>query len=158
LPEAYVICEVCEGRRFCGDVLEIAWKGLSADRILALEVEQARPILAGHPRLEQVLRAMADVGLGYLVLGQPAHTLSGGEAQRLRLARELVRSSREGDAGTLVLLDDPTVGLHPADVAQLLTLLHRLTEGGATVWMATHDELLAASADVHIDLGVQGLE
>ena len=144
LPEVHRVCEVCGGRRFQADVLAVTWKGRAADAWLAMDVDSARVALAGHPKLEASLRALADVGLGYLALGQPTRTLSGGEAQRLRLARELVRlSSAER---TLMLLDDPTVGLHPADVQSLLHLIHRLVADGVTVWMATHDPALAACA------------
>jgi excinuclease ABC subunit A len=151
LPDVYLSCEVCGGRRFNADVLEVAWKGRSADQILDLSGEEAYALLAGHPRIEAVLRALLDVGLGYLPVGQPAHTLSGGEAQRLRLARELTR--RAGGEGSLYLVDDPTVGLHPADVDVLLRLFHRLADDGSTVVVATHDRALAAACDHEIALG-----
>lgn len=144
LPEVHRVCEVCLGRRFHADVLAVTWKGRAADAWLAMDVDAARVALAGHPKLETALRALADVGLGYLALGQPTRTLSGGEGQRLRLARELLRLSAA--ERTLMLLDDPTVGLHPADVQRLLHLIHRLVADGVTVWMATHDPDLAACA------------
>jgi excinuclease ABC subunit A len=153
LPEVWVPCEVCHGRRFTADVLEVTWKGLSADRILELSVDAAHPVLAGHPRLDGILRTLSSVGLGYVQLGQPAWALSGGEAQRLRLARELVRATRTTGAGTLFLLDDPSVGLHPADVAVLLGVLRKLVDEGATVWMATADAALAKAADARVVLG-----
>ncbi len=152
LPDVTLPCEVCDGRRFAADVLEVRWKGRNAAELLDLPAEEARALLAGHPRLEGTLRALVEVGLGYVPLGQPGHTLSGGEAQRLRLARELARVHRERGDGVLYVLDDPTIGLHPADVADLLALLRRLTEQGATVWLATHDEALAAACDVQIRL------
>lgn len=153
LPSVDVVCEVCEGRRFARDVLEVRWKGRDASELLALTADEALPILAGHPRLEEALRALQDVRLGYVPLGQPAHTLSGGEAQRLRLARELVRAARRGAADTAFVLDDPTSGLHPADVADLTHLLVRLVEEGATLVVASHEPLLRAAADHVVTLG-----
>jgi len=153
LPDVFLTCDVCGGRRFNSDVLEVRWKGHSADELLSLSVIEARTLLSGHPKLEAVLRTLTDVGLGYVQLGQPAHTLSGGEAQRLKLAKELARGARSGVEGRFYLLDDPTVGLHPADVAVLLNVLQKLVDEGATVWMATHDPSLAAAADVRVELG-----
>ncbi len=152
LPDVYLPCDVCSGRRFTGDVLAIRWKGLSADELLALSAEQGRALLSGHPDLEARLRALVDVGLGYMTLGQPGHTWSGGEARRLLFANELTRANRRGAAGTVFVLDDPTVGLHPQDTAHLHALLSRLVEQGATVWMATHDRALAAACDVQIEV------
>lgn len=156
LPDVDVPCDVCDGRRFASDVLQVRWKGLSAADVLDLSSDEALPILAGHPRLEEALRAMRDVGLGYLPLGQPAHTLSGGEARRLKLARELVRAAKRGAADVVFLLDEPTAGLHPADVGTLYRLLRRLVDEGATVVVATHHAELAAAADhvVHLGPGV----
>jgi excinuclease ABC subunit A len=153
LPDVFLPCPVCDGRRFAADVLGVRWKGLAPDELLALPVAEARPVLAGHPELEAVLRALDEVGLGYLPLGQAGHTWSGGEAQRLLLARELARANRRGAEGALFVLDDPTVGLHPADVAVLLRLLRRLVDEGATVWLATHDPALAAACDARVHLG-----
>ena len=148
LPDVYLPCDVCGGRRFTGDVLAIRWKGLAADELLALSATDARALLSGHPDLEARLRALVDVGLGYMTLGQPGHTWSGGEARRLLFAKELARANRRGADGTLFVLDDPTVGLHPQDTEHLLALLQRLVEQGATVWMATHDDAVADNADV----------
>ncbi|MCB9682240.1 MAG: ABC-ATPase UvrA [Alphaproteobacteria bacterium] len=153
LPSVDVPCEVCDGRRFAGDVLEVRWKGRNAAELLDLTADEALPLLAGHPRLEEGLRALRDVGLGYVALGQPAHTLSGGEARRLRLARELARAARRGAADTVFLLDEPTAGLHPQDVAVLAALLHRLVDEGATVVVATHHAQLAAACDHVVVLG-----
>lgn len=153
LPEVEVPCEVCDGRRFASDVLQVRWKGLDASQILDLRVDEAHPILAGHPRLEEALRALHDVGLGYLTLGQPSPTLSGGEARRLKLARELVRAARRGGDDTIVLLDDPTSGLHPVDVVVLHALLRRLADEGATVVLATHMSSLVAAADHVVRFG-----
>lgn len=153
LPDLLLTCPVCEGRRFTGDVREVRWKGHGPDELLALRVDEARALLGGHPRLDATLRALSDVGLGYVPLGQPAHTLSGGEAHRLRLARELARTAGGGGEGALYLIDDPTVGLHPADVAVLLEVLQRLVDQGGTVWFSTHDRALAERADWCIELG-----
>jgi len=147
LPDVVQPCAVCHGRRFQVDVLEVRWKGLDAAELLALSVEGARTVLAGHPQLENPLRALARVGLGYVPLGQPAHTLSGGEARRLVLAKELGRAQRRGAADTVYLLDDPTAGLHPQDIEHLLSLLRELTDEGASVWLATHDAALAGASD-----------
>ncbi len=129
------------------------WKGLAADELLALPASEARPLLAGHPDLDARLRAITDVGLGYMQLGQAGHTWSGGEAQRLLLARELARANKRGANDVLFVLDDPTVGLHPADVDVLLDLLRRLVSEGATVWLATHDLALSAACDHVVRLG-----
>ncbi len=153
LPDVFLECEVCGGRRYNADVLEVRWKGHTAAELLDMTVAEAHPILSGHPKLDVLLRILGDVGLDYLELGQPAHTLSGGEAQRLKLARELARTQKLGVEGRLYVIDDPTVGLHPADVSVLLGVLRRLVERGASVWMATHSEPLAAAADHRIDLG-----
>jgi excinuclease ABC subunit A len=147
LPDVVQTCPVCGGRRFQADVLEVRWKGANAAELLELTAEAARTLLAGHPKLEQTLRALVRVGLGYVPLGQPVHTLSGGEARRLVLARELARAQRRGVEDTVYLLDDPTSGLHPADVAALVGLLRELTDEGATVWVGTHDARLIAAAD-----------
>jgi excinuclease ABC subunit A len=152
LPPVDVRCELCEGRRFSRDVLEVRWRGLDAGAVLELTADEARPVLAGHPRLDEALRALQEVGLGYVRLGQPAHTLSGGEAKRLKLAKELERAFRQGAEDTLVLLDDPTAGLHPEDVAVLHRLLGRLVEQGATVVLATHHEGLAGACQAVVGI------
>jgi excinuclease ABC subunit A len=152
LPDVYLTCPVCDGRRFNADVLQVTWKGHAADEILALSINEAHALLAGHPNLEVALRSLKDVGLGYVGLGQAAHTLSGGEAHRMRLARELARVARSGIADTVYLIDDPSSGLHPADVADLLILLRKLVADGGTVWMATHHEGLARGADFVLEL------
>lgn len=153
LADVHQTCEVCGGRRFVGDVLEVRWKGLAADELLALSAADARALLSGHPDLEARLRALVDVGLGYMPLGQPGHTWSGGEARRLLFARELARAYRRGADSTVFLLDDPTVGLHPEDTAHLLDLLRQLVDQGATVWLATHDDALAAACAVQLACG-----
>jgi len=150
LPEVVLPCEVCEGRRFAADVRTIRWKGRSPDEILASRIDEAATFLAGHPKLDAILRVLRACGLGDVPLGQPTSALSGGEAQRLALARELLRAGSPQD--TLYLLDAPTVGLHPADVQQLLGVLSQLVDQGGTVWAATHDPAFAAIADVTVAL------
>ena len=153
LADVFLPCEVCGGQRFTSDVLEVRWRGHTPHELLQLTVADAYVLLAGHPKLAAALRALQDVGLGYLALGQSGHTLSGGEAQRLKLARELSRAHRSGVEGTLYVLDDPSVGLHPSDTKLLVELLQRLVHEGATVWMATHHEGLATVANHRVRLG-----
>lgn len=141
-----VVCEACGGRRFLGDVLEVRYKGLSASELLDTPATPLLARLAGHPGLEAPLRALVDAGLGYVPVGQPTDTLSGGEGRRLRLARELVRAARSGPE-TLVLMDEPAAGLHPADLDGLRRLIARWTAAGATVVVATHHPALIADAD-----------
>lgn len=145
LPPVWLPCEVCDGRRFHEDVLDIRWKGHSAARLLDLEAVAAWRLLAGHPKLDRTLRGLVDVGLGYVPLGQSTGSLSGGEAARLRLARELGRS-RRGVEDALVLVDGPTDGLHPADARAQVELLHHLAAAGATVVTASHDPLVVTTA------------
>lgn len=146
LPPVWLPCEICDGRRFQEDVLDIRWKGRSAADLLELPVSEAHRLLAGHPRLERPLRALVEVGLGYLPLGQPTRDLSGGEGARLRLARELARTA-QGVQGALLLLDGPTDGLHPADSLEVIELLSRLSRSGAAVVVASHDPVLHRAAD-----------
>jgi excinuclease ABC subunit A len=153
LPDVLVPCEVCGGKRFAGDVLAVRYKGMNAGQVLDLTVDEARAQLAGHPRIDDALRALAEVGLGHVRLGQPADTLSGGEAWRLRLARELVRALRGTGADTLFLVDEPAAGLHPEDVAVLARLFRALVAQGSTVVAATHHPVLRAAADHLVDLG-----
>ena len=152
LPDLVQVCPVCRGRRFEDDVLNVRWKGLDPSELLALSGRDAQVALAGHPHLDRMLRALVRVGLGYVPLGQPTATLSGGEAMRLSLARELARAAKRGAADTAYLLDDPTTGLHPEDVAHLLELLRQLVDEGATVWMAVNDPALAEVADAVVHL------
>lgn len=159
LPPVDVVCEVCHGRRFASDVLEVRWRGLNAGEILDLTVDEAHGILAGHPRLEEILRTLKKVGLGYVQLGQPVHTLSGGEAQRLKLGRELIRAIRRGGDDLMIILDSPTRGLHPADVSVLNDLFHSLSREGATVVLASHHPGLAEASHhvVTLDPTLSGL-
>jgi excinuclease ABC subunit A len=153
LPPVYVACENCKGRRYNRETLEIKYKGLSVADVLDLTVHQASEILSNIPALSERLRALREVGLGYLRLGQAAQTLSGGEAQRVKLARELARKST---GRSLYILDEPTTGLHFHDVKQLMELLHRLTDAGNTVVIVEHNLDVIMSADYVIDLGPEG--
>jgi excinuclease ABC subunit A len=153
LPEVSVPCEDCRGRRFNRQTLEITYKGHSIAEVLGMEVERALPLFANIPPLARILQTLEAVGLGYLRLGQTSDTLSGGEAQRLKLARELSRPSA-GD--TLYLLDEPTTGLHFDDVQQLLTVLRRLVDRGNTVLVIEHHPDVILAAEHIIDLGPEG--
>ena len=151
LPPVWLPCEICEGRRFQEDVLDIRWKGRNAAALLDLTAAEAHPLLAGHPRLDRTLRSLVDVGLGYVPLGQSTADLSGGEAARLRLARELGRSLR-GVEGAIVLIDEPTAGLHPEDALRLVRLLQDLAASGAAVVAASADERVLHAADAEVAL------
>ncbi|KAB2364015.1 ATP-binding cassette domain-containing protein [Actinomadura montaniterrae] len=153
LPSTYAVCEVCHGARYNPETLEITWHGASIAGVLAMTVEEAAGFLAEVAPAARALAALRDVGLGYLRLGQPATELSGGEAQRIKLATELQRARR---GHVLYLLDEPTTGLHPADTELLDRQLHALVDGGATVVVVEHDMDVVASADHVIDLGPGG--
>ncbi|MEO8502883.1 MAG: excinuclease ABC subunit UvrA [Acidobacteriota bacterium] len=153
LPDIWVTCEVCGGKRYDRETLAVLYKGLNIAEILDLSVEKARNVFENIPAIERVLATLDDVGLGYIKLGQPATTLSGGEAQRVKLATELCR---RGTGRTLYLLDEPTTGLHFDDVRKLLVLLHRLVEKGNTVVVVEHNLDVIKTADWVIDLGPEG--
>jgi excinuclease ABC subunit A len=153
LADVYVPCEACRGRRFNEATLEIAYKGHSIADVLALSVRQARELFAHHPRIMAILDTLMDVGLGYIKLGQSAVTLSGGEAQRIKLARELAKKET---GRTLYILDEPTTGLHFEDIRMLLTVLQRLVDGGNTVIIIEHNLDVIKTADWIIDLGPEG--
>jgi excinuclease ABC subunit A len=155
LPDLFVPCEVCATRRYNRETLEIRYKGKTIAEVLAMPIEEAAAFFANVPKLRRPLETMRDVGLGYLHLGQPATTLSGGEAQRVKLSREL---SRRGDAKTLYLLDEPTTGLHFADIERLLDVLQRLVERGNTVLVIEHHLDVIKVADYVIDLGPESGE
>jgi excinuclease ABC subunit A len=153
LPDVYVVCEECRGSRFNAETLAVTFKGKSIADVLAMTVEEAAGFFANHRRIESRLRLLVDVGLGYVRLGQSATTLSGGEAQRIKLAFELAKVPT---GRTLYLLDEPTTGLHFADVERLLDVLHRLREDGNTVVVIEHNLDVLKSADWLIDLGPDG--
>jgi len=153
LPEIFVTCESCKGRRYNRETLDVKYKGLSIADVLDLTVNQAAELLSAVPPIHDRLRMLREVGLGYLTLGQSAVTLSGGEAQRLKLARELARRST---GRSLYLLDEPTTGLHFDDIKQLLTLLNRLTDVGNTMIIVEHNLEVIKCADFVLDLGPGG--
>lgn len=153
LPDVFVTCEICRGRRYNSETLAVKYKGYSIADLLATTVRDALPILENIPQIKQRLQTLLDVGLGYVHLGQPATTLSGGEAQRIKLGREL---SRRQTGRTLYILDEPTTGLHFADVKQLLEVLNRLTDIGNTVIIIEHHLDVVKQADWVIDLGPEG--
>ncbi|HVR44040.1 MAG TPA: excinuclease ABC subunit UvrA [Thermoanaerobaculia bacterium] len=153
LPDIYVTCDVCAGRRYNRETLEVAYKGSSIADILAMTVEQGLELFRNIPKIANILRTLDEVGLGYITLGQSSTTLSGGEAQRVKLARELAKRST---GRTLYILDEPTTGLHFDDVAKLLHLLHGLVEKGNTVVVIEHNLDVVKTADRVIDLGPEG--
>jgi excinuclease ABC subunit A len=153
LPNVYVTCEECKGRRYNRETLEIKYRGKSIAEVLDLTVDQALPLLENFPAIANKLRTLQDVGLGYIELGQSATTLSGGEAQRVKLAREL---SRRGTGRTLYILDEPTTGLHFDDTKKLLDVLNKLVDQGNTIVVIEHNLDVIKSADHVIDLGPEG--
>jgi excinuclease ABC subunit A len=153
LPDVEVRCPACGGQRFKPEVLAVEYRGYNIAGVLDLTIEEALALFSDVPAVAARLSLMCDVGLGYLQLGQPANTLSGGEAQRIKLAKELARRTT---GRTLYLLDEPTTGLHPADVARLLGVLQRLADGGNTVVVIEHNIDVIRAADWIIDLGPEG--
>jgi excinuclease ABC subunit A len=161
LPDVKVPCEACDGDRFNPETLTIDYRGKSIGQILAMSVDQAREFFSAHAALHHALTLLQDVGLGYLTLGQQSPTLSGGEAQRLKLVTELAKArpgSRGAPSHRLYLLDEPTVGLHMADVEQLIRVLHRLVDAGNSVLVIEHNLDVIAEADWVLDLGPEGGE
>ena len=153
LPDIYIPCEVCKGRRYNRETLEVKLRGKSIADVLDFTVDEALEFFEEIPKIHRRLKTLQDVGLGYIKLGQPATTLSGGEAQRVKLATEL---SRRSTGRTLYILDEPTTGLHFADVARLLEVLHRLVDAGNTVVVIEHNLEVIKTADYIIDLGPEG--
>jgi len=153
LPDVYVMCSVCNGSRYNAETLQVQWRHKTIADVLDMTIEEAIPFFDAHPPILRMLQCLDDVGLGYLQLGQKAPTLSGGEAQRIKLASELGASSR---TGTLYVLDEPTTGLHLADVRRLLNVLDRLVERGNTLVVIEHHLDVIKCADWIIDLGPEG--
>ncbi len=153
LPDVYVPCEVCHGKRYNREALEIRYKGRNIAEVLDMTVDEALQFFSNVPRIRNKLQTLSDVGLGYIRLGQPATTLSGGEAQRVKLSKEL---SRRSTGRTFYILDEPTTGLHFADIEKLLQVLHRLVDQGNTVVVIEHNLDVIKAADWIIDLGPEG--
>ena len=153
LPDVFVTCEECRGKRYNRETLEIRFKGRNIAEVLAMPVVEARDFFANFPKIKRMLQTLVDVGLGYLALGQSSATLSGGEAQRVKLAAELGRAAT---GNTLYILDEPTTGLHFADISRLLDVLGRLTDAGNTVLVIEHNLDVIKTADYIIDLGPEG--
>jgi len=171
LPDVAVTCEACRGKRFTPETLEVKWKDKSIGDVLAMSVDEAVGFFAAHRHIHHGLKLLEEVGLGYLTLGQQSPTLSGGEAQRIKLVTELAKSrpvaaraergpwsSTAAPAGMLYVLDEPTIGLHMADVEKLIRVLHRLVDAGNTVVIVEHNLDVIAEADWIIDLGPEGGE
>ena len=155
LPDVYVPCEVCRGKRYNRETLEVKYKGKTIADVLDMRVDEALEFFRNIPRIRRKLETLYDVGLGYIKLGQPATTLSGGEAQRVKLATEL---SMRSNGRTLYILDEPTTGLHFADIHKLLDVLGRLVDDGDTVLVIEHNLDVIKTADYIIDLGPEGGE
>ena len=155
LPDVYVPCEQCHGKRYNRETLDIRFKGKTIADVLDMPVEEAVVFFENIPKIRRRLETLNDVGLGYIRLGQPATTLSGGEAQRIKLASEL---SKIATGDTLYILDEPTTGLHFADVQRLLAVLHRLVDAGNSVVVIEHNLDVIKTADRIIDMGPEGGE
>jgi excinuclease ABC subunit A len=155
LPDVQVTCDACNGRRFAGETLEVRYRDRNVGEVLGMSISAAAEFFSAHARTHQALRLLEEVGLGYLTLGQQSPTLSGGEAQRLKLVTELARA-RPGSSKAVYVLDEPTVGLHMADVEKLLAVLHRLVDAGNTVIVIEHNLDVIAAADWVIDMGPEG--
>jgi excinuclease ABC subunit A len=153
LPDVYVPCDVCKGHRYNRETLEIQFKGKNIHEILNMTVEQAFEFFSAQPVISRKLKTLLDVGLGYITLGQSATTLSGGEAQRVKLALEL---SKRDTGRTLYILDEPTTGLHFADIQLLLDVIHRLRDAGNTIVIIEHNLDVIKTADWIVDMGPEG--
>ena len=153
LPDVYVKCDVCKGRRYNADTLEVKYKGKNIYEVLEMTVEEGVTFFDGFPKIRKRLQTLHDVGLGYIKIGQSSTTLSGGEAQRVKLATEL---SKRSTGKTIYILDEPTTGLHTADVANLIKVLQKLCEAGNTILVIEHNLDVIKTADYVIDLGYEG--
>ena len=153
LPDVYVTCDVCKGKRYNRDTLEVRYKGKNISDVLDMTVEEGLSFFASLPKLAKKLQTLYDVGLGYIKIGQSSTTLSGGEAQRVKLATELAKRST---GKTIYILDEPTTGLHMADVKKLIEVLQRLVDAGNTVLVIEHNLDMIKTADYIIDLGPEG--
>ena len=153
LPDVYVPCDICQGKRYNRETLEIQFKGKNIHDVLSMTVEQAHQFFNAIPAVEKKLRTLIEVGLGYITLGQNATTLSGGEAQRVKLALEL---SKRDTGRTLYILDEPTTGLHFADIQLLLDVIHKLRDAGNTIVIIEHNLDVIKTSDWIIDLGPEG--
>src|SRR5690625_4819544 len=153
LPDVFVPCEVCDGKRYNRETLEVKYKDKSIADVLAMTVEEAFYFFENLPKIKRKIKTLVDVGLGYIKLGQPATTLSGGEAQRVKLASELHKRS---NGKTLYILDEPTTGLHADDIKRLMQVLQRLVENGDTVLIIEHNLDVIKTADYLVDLGPEG--
>lgn len=153
LPDVYVTCDVCKGHRYNRDTLEVKYKGKNIYDVLDMTVEEGLEFFSAIPSISRKLKTLYDVGLGYIKIGQPSTTISGGEAQRVKLATEL---SRRSTGQTFYILDEPTTGLHTADVAHLIDVLQKLVDAGNTVLVIEHNLDLIKTADYIIDLGPEG--
>lgn len=153
LPDVYVPCEVCGGKRYNRETLDVKYKGKSIYDVLDMTVEEALEFFKNVPKIQNKIQSLYDVGLSYVKLGQPSTELSGGEAQRIKLATEL---SRKSTGKTIYILDEPTTGLHFADVHKLVEILRRLSDGGNTVVVIEHNLDVIKTADYIIDMGPEG--
>lgn len=155
LPDVYVRCETCHGKRYNRETLEIKYKDKSISDVLEMTAEDAADFFTGMPHIYEKFRALCDVGLGYIKIGQSATTLSGGEAQRIKLAKEL---SKKATGDTLYILDEPTTGLHFEDISKLLKVLHKLVDAGNSILVIEHNLDVLKTADHIIDIGPCGGE
>mgnify|MGYP003652947818 CR=1 FL=1 len=153
LPDVYVSCDICNGKRYNRETLEVRYKGKNISEVLDMTIEDAREFFDAVPAIARKLQMLVEVGLSYICLGQAATTLSGGEAQRVKLAREL---SKRDTGQTLYILDEPTTGLHFEDIKQLLAVLHRLRDQGNTIVVIEHNLDVIKTADWIVDLGPEG--